>query len=119
VLCSIPAVTQTRRTVGELGWQGADACWQSACLSQELPGLSLKLLPQPMLCSVVGSCSDSLVAAFLLFKHCILRNILPSCWMLHLVLLALMLCYHQFNTSCAALKEERLYVIHVHLFFSL
>lgn len=31
--------------------------------------------------------------------------------MLHLVFLASMLCYHQFNTSCVTLEEERLYAI--------
>ena len=81
---------------GELGWQGADACWQSACLSQDVHQLSLKILPQPMPCSAVGSRSNSLVAGFLLFERCIFSNILPGCWMLHLHLLASMLCCHQF-----------------------
>lgn len=61
----------------ELGWQGVHPGWQSACLSQDLPQLPLWMLPQPVPCSAVGLCSNTLAADFLLFEHCIVSNILP------------------------------------------
>ena len=118
--CSAPSLLCPKTSLSHSVWlggagrQGTGECWQS--LSQDLPRLPWEIFLQTVPCSAVGLCCSSVVVDFLLFEHNILVGILPSCWVLHLVLLALVLCYHQFNTSCVTLKEERQYVIRVFFF---
>lgn len=84
---------------------------------QDLPCLSLKLLPQPMPCLAADLGTKSLVANFLPFKYCIFSDILPGCWMLCLVLLAAVFRYHQLNSSCVTLKKGWLQHLHICNFF--